>query len=585
MADTYRAVIPYESLDPLTIGASGDEYKVNRDTLELDIPQANLLAAIYPDEPAPVPDATEAARQALEQPVSGPRFSELLAGAARVAVIIDNQFRPTPQSKLLPAVFDALEAAGMTDAWSSARTARSSRCRSRTSSRRSAPTTSPAWSASASRSSRTSRATRTPTPTSACPRAGTPVWLLTEVARLRREDHDRPGAVEPLGRGRRRQADPPRRRLGRDDRVEPLRLRPFAADPLRRLRGPHALGHRRGRHDVRPHLHDERPPRHARPRDRLRLRLAPGSPPRGDPAVQPRSTRTTTPAPPTSRSAASSRPPTTCSSTPAGAACRPTSSSRRAGRSSTARPSPGVSTAIGDFPGLALMDLMKPYMPPTRENYQRVLKDIHARAIQMWAGCIWVPIYEVMTRKRLVMVTLEENLEMAADIGLEATTSLDEAFAQALERHGPDGEGRRPPVRPLPAPAQRDPHGRGGDPGAGGGAAVTAAPRVRSRLDDDRRAAAPLPRRRGGAAHVTARLAVRALRRRLPRAADDGGEAPPELAARRARGIPRARAPRRAQRRAGRGRGSQAGVRATAGERAGPRSPSRSGQSISSTTA
>jgi len=103
-------------------------------------------------------------------------------------------------------------------------------------------------------------------------------------------------------------------------------------------------------------------------------------------------------------------------------------------------PSPGVSTAVGDFPGLALMDLMKPYMPPTRENYQRVLKDIHARAIQMWAGCIWVPIYEVMSRKRLTMVTLEDNLEMAADIGIEATTSLDEAFAAALERHGPDAK-------------------------------------------------------------------------------------------------------------------------------------------------
>ena len=51
MADTYRAVIPYESLDPLTIGASGDEEKVNRETLELDIPAANLLAAVYPDEP------------------------------------------------------------------------------------------------------------------------------------------------------------------------------------------------------------------------------------------------------------------------------------------------------------------------------------------------------------------------------------------------------------------------------------------------------------------------------------------------------------------------------------------------------
>ena len=103
-------------------------------------------------------------------------------------------------------------------------------------------------------------------------------------------------------------------------------------------------------------------------------------------------------------------------------------------------PSPGVSTAIGDFPGLALMDLMKPYMPPTPENYQRVLRDIHTRTIQMWAGCIWVPIYEVMTRKRLTMVTLEENLAMAADIGMEATTSLEGAFAAAMERKGPDAK-------------------------------------------------------------------------------------------------------------------------------------------------
>ena len=65
----------------------------------------------------------------------------------------------------------------------------------------------------------------------------------------------------------------------------------------------------------------------------------------------------------------------------------------------------------------------------------------HPRAeIQMWAGCIWVPIYEVMTRKHLTIVTLEENLEMAADIGIDATTSLDEAFAQAMERHGPDAK-------------------------------------------------------------------------------------------------------------------------------------------------
>src|SRR3989304_482253 len=112
MAGTYTAVIPYESLDPLTIGASGDEEKVRRETLELEIPQENVLAAVYPDEPAPVADATEAARAALEAPVSGPRFSELIGSATKVCVIIDNQFRPTPQSKLLPPVLDANEAAG-----------------------------------------------------------------------------------------------------------------------------------------------------------------------------------------------------------------------------------------------------------------------------------------------------------------------------------------------------------------------------------------------------------------------------------------------------------------------------------------
>jgi hypothetical protein len=58
----------------------------------------------------------------------------------------------------------------------------------------------------------------------------------------------------------------------------------------------------------------------------------------------------------------------------------------------------------------------------------------------MWAGCIWVPIYEVMTRKHLTLVTLEENLDMAADIGLDATTSIDDALAQAFERHGDEAK-------------------------------------------------------------------------------------------------------------------------------------------------
>ena len=57
--------IPYESLDPLTIGAADDESKIYREELELEVPDENLVAAIYPDEPAPVANATDAARDAL----------------------------------------------------------------------------------------------------------------------------------------------------------------------------------------------------------------------------------------------------------------------------------------------------------------------------------------------------------------------------------------------------------------------------------------------------------------------------------------------------------------------------------------
>src|SRR5204862_5881427 len=108
--------IPYESLDPLTIGAADDDSKVYRNELELEVPDRNLLAAIYPEEPQPVADATEAAREALANPVAGPSFRELVAGGKSVAIVIDNQFRPTPASKLLPAVFDVLDDAGVTDA-------------------------------------------------------------------------------------------------------------------------------------------------------------------------------------------------------------------------------------------------------------------------------------------------------------------------------------------------------------------------------------------------------------------------------------------------------------------------------------
>ncbi|HET7515525.1 MAG TPA: hypothetical protein VFJ60_12045, partial [Gaiella sp.] len=72
MTETTRVVVPYESMDPLAIGATDDESKKHRDTLEVDIPTANLVAVVQPDEPAPAGDPTDAARRALAEPVDGP---------------------------------------------------------------------------------------------------------------------------------------------------------------------------------------------------------------------------------------------------------------------------------------------------------------------------------------------------------------------------------------------------------------------------------------------------------------------------------------------------------------------------------
>src|SRR3954454_8781747 len=104
--------IPYEPLDPLTIGSADDESKVYRDELELEIADANLLAAIYPEEPdhlphatppaadatsleeippgapAPRPEPPAAAAEALGSRFSAPPFSELIAGGKSVAIVI-----------------------------------------------------------------------------------------------------------------------------------------------------------------------------------------------------------------------------------------------------------------------------------------------------------------------------------------------------------------------------------------------------------------------------------------------------------------------------------------------------------------
>jgi lactate racemase len=443
MRETYKAIIPYESMDPLAIGASDDESKKHRDTLELEIPADNLIADVRPDEPEPVSDATDAAREALAAPVAGPSFAELLAGKASVAVVIDNQFRPTPSAKLLPAVFDAVEAAGVGDVRVCCANGKvfpmsESDTEQKLGRENLARMERHGW--SFTQNDPQNPAAYTFIGVSS---GGTPVWLLNEVASAEltitigqaQANHwgaggggklILPGVVsdETVESNHCAFVTSPQTHYGAY--VGPMRS---DIDEVATMCGLdctlNVILDTHGR--VVDCVFGSHPEAHQEAIRRFNAIYAYESfvPEHGQADI----------------AICGVFAPTDHLFFHTGWGCMSADLVVKDGGTLLyCSPSPGVSTAIGEFPGLALMDLMKPYMPATRENYERVLRDIHARAIQMWAGCIWVPIYEVMTRNRLTMVTLEENLELAADIGIDATTSLEEAFAAAIERHGSDAK-------------------------------------------------------------------------------------------------------------------------------------------------
>jgi len=431
--------IPYESLDPLTIGASGDDEKVSREELELEIADGNLLAAIYPDEPEPAGDAGHAAEEALRSPVGGQPFAELLDGKRRLAIVIDNQFRPTPQSKLLPAVLDAVEASGVEAVVVCANGKVFPMSESDIEQKLGRENLARMERMGIEFFQNEPRNAEMYTYVGVTSR-GTPLWLHKEVAACdvkltigqAQSNHwgaggggklILPGVVsdETIEANHCNLVPSPQTHYGAY--AGPMRSDIDEAATMCGLDATmNAILDTRGR--VLEVIYGAHPDAHRAAIERFNEIYAyehPGT--QADIAV------------------CGVFAPTDHLFFHTGWGCMSADFVVKDGGTIIyASPSPGVSTAVGDFPGLALMDLMKPYMPATPENYERVLKDIHAREIQMWAGCIWVPIYEVMTRKHLRMVTLEENLEMAADIGIDATTSLDGAFAQALERHGEDAK-------------------------------------------------------------------------------------------------------------------------------------------------
>lgn len=101
-----------------------------------------------------------------------------------------------------------------------------------------------------------------------------------------------------------------------------------------------------------------------------------------------------------------------------------------------ASPCPGY----GAWEGFALMDLLKAYMPASPEHNEMALKDFYSHKNELWAGCIWYKVYEVMVRKSCEYITYDENLDFARNVGLAASGPADiqKTFDRLLEKYGPN---------------------------------------------------------------------------------------------------------------------------------------------------
>jgi lactate racemase len=65
------------------------------------------------NEPGPIPSAAELASEALTHPKGTPPIKELVAGAKRVAVIVDDATRPTPVAEVLSVLLPQLAEGGV----------------------------------------------------------------------------------------------------------------------------------------------------------------------------------------------------------------------------------------------------------------------------------------------------------------------------------------------------------------------------------------------------------------------------------------------------------------------------------------
>lgn len=80
----------------------------------VDVPEAQLLGVFAP-EPLRQVDEGAVLRQGFARPIGAPLLREAVGRNDSVLILIDDATRATPVARVLPAVFDELQAAGVTD--------------------------------------------------------------------------------------------------------------------------------------------------------------------------------------------------------------------------------------------------------------------------------------------------------------------------------------------------------------------------------------------------------------------------------------------------------------------------------------
>jgi len=87
--------------------------------------------------------------------------------------------------------------------------------------------------------------------------------------------------------------------------------------------------------------------------------------------------------------------------------------------------------------GLAHYAYAKDYMPPDENAFRRLYEDIFYGKQPLWHACLWMPILQVLAKKDIIVVTEEKNLPAFKQVQLPAVTSLERAFRLAMKKHGP----------------------------------------------------------------------------------------------------------------------------------------------------